>query len=160
MIVITVLAVGKLKEKYLAEGCRDYLKRLSRFARIQLVELPDRPAPQKYSSAQVRRVVEQEGRDILTRIEARDEVVALAIEGKTMDSVAFSRMLETRMVEGASRMVFVIGGSNGLSEEVLARADLQISFSPMTFSHGVFRIVLLEQLYRAFKIMNHETYHK
>ena len=155
----TILCVGKLREKWQQAGCEEYLKRLSRYGRYEIVAVDDARDPEKPVPALIRQAMEKEGAALMRQIRPNDCVVCLCVQADAPDSVRLSELTGEWARDGR-RVVFVIGGSNGLSEEVLARADLQISFSPMTFSHGVFRIVLLEQLYRAFKIMNHETYHK
>lgn len=157
---LRVLAVGRLKEKFYTDAVNEFKKRLSRFAEVELVELADEPAGEKLSAAELERVKLAEGRRILSRIAEGELVVALDVGGVQLSSTELAEKLNAMMLGGKSRAAFVIGGSNGLSSEVLARADLRLSFSKMTFSHQIFRVMLLEQLYRAFKIIRGEPYHK
>lgn len=155
----TILCVGKLREKWQREGCQEYLKRLSRYGKYEVVAVDDLPAPERASEAQLQQIVEREGRMLLKSIRPNDRVIALCIQGQAPDSVKLSQMLAGWSGDGR-RSVFVIGGSNGLSEEVLRRADCRLSFSNLTFPHGLMRVVLLEQLYRAERIRTGEPYHK
>ena len=154
-----VVCVGKLKETWLKEGCAEYIKRLSRFGGIEIVELADQPEPAKPSDALERKIMEIEGKEILRRIKQTDFVVALCIGGTAVDSVGLADALGAWQQLGR-RIVFVIGGSLGLSPEVVRRADHKLSFSQMTFPHGLMRLILLEQVYRAAKIGAGERYHK
>jgi 23S rRNA (pseudouridine1915-N3)-methyltransferase len=159
MIRITVLTVGKLKEKYLREGCDEYLKRLSAFSKVQVVELPESRCPADPSPAEIQRVLEQEGDSILAKIPKGARVIPLCIEGRELSSA----QLATRVADfsqQSSHLVFVIGGSYGLSPRVKAAGDLQLSFGKMTLPHQLARLVLLEQIYRACAINNHSKYHK
>ena len=156
---ICILCVGKLKERWAREGCEEYLKRLSRFDAVEVREIPDQPEPARPSEALNQKVIQKEGRDLLACIRPGDRVVALGIRGKAHDSEGFARQLALWRQDG-KRLVLVIGGSLGLSDELLARADERLSFSDMTFPHQLMRIFLLEQLYRAFKINANERYHK
>ena len=157
---IKILCVGKCKETYFTDALKEYTKRLSRYCRAELIEVPDEPAPETLSRAQELQVKEREGERLLAKIRQDDYVIALAIEGRKFDSPGFSRMLEQKMTEGKSSIVFVIGGSLGLSGSVLARSNEQISFSDMTFPHQLMRVILAEQMYRGFRIMRGEPYHK
>lgn len=157
---IRVVCVGRLKERFYEEAVSEFLKRLSRYASIEAVEVADEKAPENLSCAQRGQVKLEEGRRILAKVDKSDFVVALAIEGKTLSSPELAQALQSWMNEGRCKFTFVVGGSLGLSAEVLSRADYLLSFGRMTFSHQVFRVMLLEQLYRAFKIMNNEPYHK
>ncbi|MBR6186251.1 MAG: 23S rRNA (pseudouridine(1915)-N(3))-methyltransferase RlmH [Clostridia bacterium] len=154
-----VVCVGRLKEKHYAAAAEEYLKRLSRFGRMDIVELPDLPEPAHASDADRKTVMEKEGESILSKIRPQDHVIALCIDGPQYDSVAFARRLAENEQKGA-RQVFVIGGSLGLSNAVTARADEKLSLSKMTFPHQLARVLLLEQLYRACKINAGEKYHK
>ena len=145
---ITLICVGKLKEEYWRQAQEEYAKRLTRYGTLQVVEVRERDD------------IEKEGEDILKRIREEDYLIALAIEGKTIDSITLSRYLENLSIQGKSNMTFVIGGSLGLSKVVLERADLRLSFSKLTFPHQMIRIFLLEQIYRSYKIMKGEAYHK
>ena len=155
----TILCVGKLKEKWQAEGCAEYLKRLSRYGHYEIVAVDDVREPDKPSEALYRQVIDREGQALLKHIHPGDRVVCLCIRADAPDSVALSRRLEGWSQDGR-RLVLVIGGSLGLSEAVLARADEQLSFSNLTFPHGLMRVILLEQLYRAERIRTGERYHK
>lgn len=154
-----VLCVGKLREKYYAAAAEEYLKRLSRFGKLELIELPDLPEPVNASDADRQRVMEKEGEALLSRIRPGDRVIALCIDGPQYKSEDFAEKLRKADLTGA-RQVFVIGGSLGLSPAVIRRADEKLSFSAMTFPHQLARVILLEQLYRACKINAGEKYHK
>ena len=154
-----ILCVGKLKEKWQQEGCAEYLKRLSRYGRYEIVAVDDEKEPEKPSDALLKQIMDKEGRALLRHIRPTDRVICLCIKADAPDSVALSRRLEGWSGDGR-RCVFVIGGSNGLSEEVLRRADHRLSFSNLTFPHGLMRVILLEQLYRAERIRTGEPYHK
>lgn len=154
-----VLCVGKLRERYWREAADEYKKRLSRFGRIEEIEVADRPEPGNASAADEMRVLREEGADLLKRIRPDDVVIALCIEGKAMTSPDLARTLAQEEGSGR-RVVFVIGGSLGLAPEVVARAQRKLSFSPMTFPHQLARVMLLEQVYRACKINAGERYHK
>ena len=157
---ITIACVGRLKEKYLTEAAAEYAKRLSRYCTLEWLETADEKTPEGASSAEEDAIRNKEGQRLLKGIPDQAYVIALAILGKEMDSVAFARLLEQQNTAGVSHIVFVIGGSLGLSDAVLARADLQLSFSRMTFPHQLMRVILLEQIYRSFRIRHHEPYHK
>ena len=160
MIEIRILSVGKSKEKYWNDACAEYAKRLSRYCRLSFTEVQDEKTPDRASGAEEMQIKRTEGARLLKHIREQDHVIALAIEGDMPDSVQLSRNLSGWMVAGKSSLVFVIGGSLGLSPEVLSRADVLLSFSRMTFPHQMMRVILLEQIYRSFRIMNHEPYHK
>ena len=157
---IRIIAVGKLKEAYFSDAAAEYSKRIGRFTKVETVQIPDRRIPDRASVAQERQVLEQEGEDILAKIAPQDYVVALCVEGKKLDSPAFAEKLSALALSGKSTVTFVIGGPLGLSDAVKQRADLRLSFSDMTFPHQLMRVILLEQVYRAFKILANETYHK
>ena len=156
----TLVAVGKLREKPFRAMADEYLKRLSRFGKTEEIELPDLPEPQDASPAQEKQVKDREGESILAKIRPGDYVIALTIPGKQWTSPALSAHLSDVMDRGNSSIVLVIGGSLGLSDAVIARANEQLSMSPMTFPHQLARVMLLEQLYRAMKIRAGERYHK
>lgn len=157
---IQIVVVGKLKEKYLIQGINEYLKRLGSYAKVQVVEVPDEKAPEVLSAAEMEQVKAKEGERILSKISADTYVLALAIDGKQRSSEAFSENLDQLMTYGKSKITFVIGGSLGLSQAVLVRSDEKISFGKMTLPHQLIRLVLVEQIYRAFRIMRGEPYHK
>lgn len=145
---ITVLCIGKMKEPYWREASKEYEKRLSKYCNLIITELKEGPSPLK------------EGEDILKRLREDDFVIALDMKGQPLTSEGLARRIENLGIEGKSKVVLIIGGSDGLSQDVLGRANLQISFSTLTFPHQMIRIFLLEQLYRSFKIIKGETYHK
>ena len=154
-----ILCVGKLKEKWQQQDCAEYLKRLSRYGRYEIVAVDDVKDPDKPSEALIRQSMEREGQSLLRHIRPTDRVICLCIQAEAPDSVALSRKLTAWSGDGR-RNVFVIGGSNGLSDAVLVRADARLSFSNLTFPHGLMRVILLEQLYRAERIRTGEPYHK
>ena len=156
---VIILCVGRLKEQWHQQGCAEYLKRLSRYGRYEVIAVDDLPAPEKASDAQIRQIVEKEGQALLRHIRPGDRVIALCIVADAPDSVKLSKLLTSWSGDGR-RNVFIIGGSNGLSEGVLSRADVRLSFSNLTFPHGLMRVILLEQLYRAERIRTGEPYHK
>jgi 23S rRNA (pseudouridine1915-N3)-methyltransferase len=158
-MTVRIVCVGKLKERYFEDACAEFQKRLSRFCALEIIEVPDEKAPESLHPADEDLVREKEGKRILKAIGAKDFVVAMAIDGKQMTSEEFAGYLAVREAE-ARPLTFVIGGSLGLSPEVYARANARISFSKMTFPHRIARLLLLEQLYRGFKIRAHEAYHK
>ncbi len=157
---ITILSVGKIKEKYLADAVKEYRKRLSRYCRLEILELPDEQTPDKAGEALELQIKQKEGQRILKAIKEDSYVIALAIEGKRLTSEGFAKKLEQLGIQGRSHVTFVIGGSLGLAPEVLGRADYLLSFSDMTFPHQLMRVILLEQIYRCYRIINHEPYHK
>ncbi|MDQ7192090.1 23S rRNA (pseudouridine(1915)-N(3))-methyltransferase RlmH [Staphylococcus felis] len=157
---ITIVAVGKLKEKYWKQAIAEYEKRLSAYTKIDIVEVPDEKAPENMSGKEIEQVKAKEGERILAKIKPQSTVITLEIKGKMLGSEELAKELDQRMIQGASDFTFVIGGSNGLHETVLQRSNFALSFSKMTFPHQMMRVVLLEQIYRAFKINRGEAYHK
>ena len=157
---ITVLCIGKLKERYWTEAIAEYSKRLSKYCTLTINELREEKAPDNPSPAEESVVKDAEGKSILKQIKKDSYVIALAIKGKDLDSEALSEKIRTLGIAGKSDLTFVIGGSLGLSNEVLTRADFQLSFSKLTFPHQMMRVILLEQIYRSFKIIRNEAYHK
>lgn len=157
---ITLITVGKIKEKYFTDAIAEYAKRLSRYCKLDIVEVADEKTPDGASEALENQIKEKEGERILARIPDGAYVVALAIEGKQLDSEELADKMEKWNVNGVSHLVFIIGGSLGLTQKVLNRADFKLSFSKMTFPHQLMRVVLLEQIYRSFRIRNNEPYHK
>lgn len=157
---ISVLAVGKCKERYWREAIDEYCKRLSRYAQIEIIEVADEKTPDEAGEKENRRIRDKEGERLLARIREEAYCIALAIDGEMTDSEGFSRDLDRLAVSGKSHIQFVIGGSLGLSEEVLKRADRRLSFGKMTYPHQMMRVILLEQIYRAFRISRGEPYHK
>jgi 23S rRNA (pseudouridine1915-N3)-methyltransferase len=157
---IKVITVGKLKEKYLKDGIAEYSKRITKFSKIEMIEVPDEKAPDQLSDAQVEQVKNKEGERILSKIKDNEFLITLEIKGKMITSEELAKQISTWQVNGKSTLVFVIGGSNGLSKAVLDRSNYALSFSKMTFPHQLMKLVMLEQIYRAFKINNNESYHK
>ena len=156
---MALICMGRLKERYWREAADEYEKRLSRFGKFEEIELPDLPEPANSSPAIEAQICEREGKAILQKVREGDIVIALCIGGKQLDSVQLSQTL-TRYGDTGRRVAFIIGGSLGLSPQVIARADFRLSFSPMTFPHQLARVMLLEQTYRAMKIASGERYHK
>ena len=157
---VTILAAGKIKEKFFRDAITEYEKRLSRYCKLEIIEVSDEKTPDNASAAEEEQIKQKEADRILNKISYDTYVITLEILGKEMDSVSFSDMLQKLGVSGKSQIVFVIGGSLGLHESVSKRADRKVSFSPMTFPHQLMRVILCEQIYRGFRIMNHEPYHK
>lgn len=157
---ITIISVGKSKEAYWNQAVAEYGKRLGRYCKLELIEVADEKTPDGASEKEEELIREKEGRRILERLPSDTWVIALAIEGKMPDSVGLAKKLEQLGVNGVSHIVFIIGGSLGLSREVMRRADEALSFSAMTFPHQLMRVILLEQVYRSFRIIHHEPYHK
>lgn len=157
---ITIIAVGKIKESYLKEGINEYIKRLRRFCNIDIIEVADQQAPESLSPAQEEQVRETEGESILKKIKPGSTVIALDVRGISLDSVEFADKINNYAISGNSHITFIIGGSLGLHNNVLKAANERLSLSRMTFPHQLTRLILLEQIYRAFKIINGEPYHK
>ena len=157
---ISIVCVGKIKEKYLKLGIDEFSKRLSKYCKLEVIELDDEKAPENLSDKEMLMIKEKEGKKILSKIKDNSHVIALAIDGKNLSSEELADTMSKLAVRGNSHITFVIGGSLGLSDEVLKRADYKLSFSKMTFPHQLMRLILLEQVYRAFRINNNEPYHK
>ena len=160
MLGVTIICVGKLKEKYWTEACQEYAKRLQSFCRFRIIEVDEERLGDAPSEAQIRQTLMKEGKRITGAVPAGAALMALCIEGKQRSSEELAAELEKLAVNGVSQVAFVIGGSLGLSKRVIDRADLKISFSDMTFPHQLMRVILLEQIYRACKINRNEPYHK
>lgn len=160
MSKISILCVGKIKEKYLKDGIAEYGKRLSRYCKLDIVEVPDEKTPDGASETVETQIKNLEGEKLLKHIKDDDYVIALALDGQMLDSVELSKKMGSLGVRGVSHLIFVIGGSLGLSDAVLRRADYKLSFSKMTFPHQLMRMILLEQIYRGYRIMKGEPYHK
>lgn len=157
---ITVIAIGKLKEKYWTDAVKEYSKRLGGYCSLNIIELKESPLRANPSAADEEAVKAAEGNDILSRIKPTDFVITLEIKGKGLSSEQLADKIEDLAINGKSSIVFVIGGSLGLSADVSKRSDFKLSFSAMTFPHQMMRVILLEQIYRAFKIIRNEAYHK
>lgn len=157
---INIIAIGKLKEKYWVDAVKEYSKRLGSYCTLNITELKESPLRANPSPADEEAVKKAEGADILSRIKSSDYVITLEIKGKGLSSEQLASKIDNLGINGKSSIVFVIGGSLGLSAEVSRRADFKLSFSSMTFPHQMMRVILLEQIYRSFKIIRHEAYHK
>lgn len=157
---ITILSVGKLKEKYLKMGIDEYVKRLGSYAKIELVEVADEKAPEQLSDAEMDMVKKKEGERILAKLSDNTYVIALALDGKMKTSEEMAEGLDALMTYGKSKVAFVIGGSLGLHDDVLRRADEKLCFGKMTLPHQLMKLVLVEQIYRSFRIIKGEPYHK
>ena len=157
---ITFITVGKIKEKYYRDAIDEYTKRLSKYCKLEIIEVADEKTPDKASEALEIQIKEKEADRILKNVKENDYVIALAIEGKKLNSVQFSEKIDQLGITGKSNIDFIIGGSLGLHSSVLQRADDKLSFSDMTFPHQLMRVILLEQVYRCYRIINHEPYHK
>lgn len=157
---VNIVAVGKIKEKYLKDAIDEYSKRLSRFCKLKITEVPDEPMSDRPSDAEKAQILKKEAEKIDSAIGTTDILVTLCVEGKQLSSEKFAQFFSTETVKGASSFTFVIGGSLGMHDEIKAKSKLKLSFSEMTFPHQLMRVILLEQIYRAFKINANESYHK
>lgn len=157
---ITILCVGKIKEKFYRDAIDEFSKRLSRYCKLEILEVSDEKTEEQASENEIRLVKEKEGERLMKNIKDDAYVITLCIDGKQLDSEELSDKMEKLGIQGTSHIYFVIGGSLGLSDTVIKRADFKLSFSKMTFPHQLMRVILLEQIYRGYRIMNHEPYHK
>lgn len=157
---ISIICVGKIKEKYLKLGIDEFKKRLSKYCKLEIIELDDEKAPENLSDKEMLMIKEKEGKKILSKIKDNSYVIALAIDGKNLSSEELADTINNLGVRGNSHIVFIIGGSLGLSDEILSRANYKLSFSKMTFPHQLMRLILLEQVYRAYRINSGEPYQK
>lgn len=157
---VTLITVGKIKEKYLRDGIAEYSKRLGKYCKLDIVEVPDEKTPDNAGEAIENAIKDKEGTRILKYIRDDAYVVALAIDGSMLCSEELAGKIESLGIRGTSHIIFVIGGSLGLSGEVLLRSDYKLSFSKMTFPHQLMRVILLEQIYRSYRIIQNEPYHK
>ena len=157
---IKIIAVGKIKENYLKEGIEEYLIRLKPYAKVEIIEVPDSKVKDSPNDFDINKVKNEEGKRILDKIKSDEVVINLDLNKKELDSVEFAHFLQSKIENGGASVTFVIGGSYGLSDEIKERANASISLSKMTFLHQMTRLILLEQIYRSFKILNNETYHK
>ncbi len=157
---INIISVGKIKKSSLKDSIAQYEKMLRPYADVKIIEIPDEPCPENLSQKDMERVKNIEGEKILNKIKDDSYTIALAIEGKMIDSVAMAKKIKNLMLDGFSNINFIIGGSLGLSQEVLDKADYKLSFSKMTFPHNLMRLILIEQIYRSFRIINNHPYHK
>lgn len=157
---ITILCVGKIKEKFYRDALAEYEKRLSRYCKLEIIEVADEKTPDNASELVEKQIKDKEAERMEKYLTTDAYVIALAIEGKQLDSVELSEKIERLGISGTSHIIFVIGGSLGIADSILKRADYLLSFSKMTFPHQLMRVVLLEQVYRSYRIINHEPYHK
>ncbi len=157
---ITIITVGKIKEKYINMGIEEFSKRLRPYCRLKIIEVQDEPTPDKASPREVELIKEREGRRILSKLGKNSFVIPLVIKGKELSSEDFAEKISSIGLAGDSNISFIIGGSLGLADEVIARADFKLSFSKMTYPHQLMRLILLEQIYRAFRINTGAPYHK
>ncbi len=157
---IRVIAVGKIKEKYIRDGINEYLKRLSRYCSVEIIEVEDEKTQENLTNREIDIIKDKEGKRILSKISPNSYIISLVIEGKQMSSEELANKIEDLMIEGVNDLTFIIGGSLGLSREVIEKSNLKLSFSKMTFPHQLMRMVLLEQIYRSFRIIRGEPYHK
>ena len=158
---IKIIAVGKIKEKFYKDAIDEYLKRMQTYNKVEIIEVADEMAAENLSEKELEQVKEKEGERILGKISKEDYVVSLEILGKQMDSIDFAKFIENEMAEGFGRnLVFIIGGSNGLAKEVSQRSNKKLSFGKMTYPHQLMRVILTEQIYRAYRIINGHPYHK
>lgn len=157
---ITLITVGKIKEKYLKDAIAEYSKRLSRYCKLEIVEVADEKTPDNASDTVEDAIRDKEGERILKYIKEDAYVITLEIAGKMLTSEEMAEKIEKLGVQGTSYIIFIIGGSIGLGKEILKRSDYALSFSKMTFPHQLMRVILLEQIYRSYRIINHEPYHK
>lgn len=157
---ITLLTVGKIKEKFLRDAIAEYSKRLSKYCKLEIIEVSDEKTPDHASEVVEKSIRDKEGERLMRYIRDDDYVITLEIGGKMLDSVAFSRQLENLGIRGQSHICFVIGGSIGLADALVKRSDYALSFSKMTFPHQLMRVILLEQIYRSYRIMTNQPYHK
>lgn len=157
---ITIISVGRIKEKFYTDAVAEYAKRLSKYCKLEQIEVPDEKAPENLSDKEALQIKDKEGDRILAKVPDSAYVICLAIEGKQLSSEELSEKIGQLGLNGDSHIVFIIGGSLGLSPSVLSRANFKLSFSRMTFPHQLMKVVLVEQIYRAYRILKNEPYHK
>lgn len=157
---ISILCVGKVKEKFYRDAIEEFSKRLSRYCKLEIIEVVDEKTPDQASDTEVKQIKDKEGERLLKNIKDDAYVICLCIDGKQLDSEELSDKIEKLGIQGSSHIYFMIGGSLGLADDVVKRADYKLSFSKMTFPHQLMRVILMEQIYRAYRIMNNEPYHK
>lgn len=157
---IRIIAIGKIKEVYLKDGINEYIKRLQKYTKIEIIELPDAPVCDNPNESEIEKVKKIEGDKVLKILKKDEYVIALDLNKKELDSFEFAKFIQEKMIIGGSLITFIIGGSYGLSDELKKRANDSISLSKMTFLHQMTRLIILEQIYRSFKILNNETYQK
>ena len=157
---INIICLGKIKETYLQEGIKEYTKRISKYATIKVIELQDESIPTNPSEKEIQIIKQKEAEKIMNNINSRDFVISLDLHGKQITSEEFAEQISAITLSGYSTIDFIIGGSLGLDETIVTNSNLKLSFSKLTFPHQLFRLILCEQIYRCYKILNNETYHK
>lgn len=157
---ITIAAVGKIKEKYIQSGIKDYIDRLERFCSVDMIEIKPEKIKKNLTGAQIEEIKREEGERILQRLPEDNYLIALSVKGKPMTSEGLAKSIKNIRAKGKRKVTFIVGGPLGLSDEVMKKADYTLSLSHMTFTHQMIRLILLEQIYRAYKIINQEPYHK
>jgi 23S rRNA (pseudouridine1915-N3)-methyltransferase len=157
---ISLIVIGKIKEDYLKKGILEYSKRISKYSNISIIEIKDESLSENMNESLEKKVKEIEGNKIIKKLDKHSYKILLDLKGDKFDSVKFAKHINNQLIQGKSNIIFIVGGSIGVSDEVVKVADLKLSFSDMTFPHQLMRLILLEQIYRAFKILNNETYHK
>jgi len=157
---IKIIGAGKIKEKYMVEGIKEYSKRLSRYCNLEIIEVADEKTPENLSEREMNLIKNKEGARILSKIPQNAYVISLDIKGKQLSSEQLAEKMEKLMIDGVNDIVFIIGGSLGLADEIIGKSDFRLSFSNMTFPHQMMRMILLEQVYRGFRIIRNEPYHK
>ena len=157
---ITILCVGKIKERFFRDGIDEYKKRLSKYCKLEIIEVADEKTPDRASEAEEQKIKEKEAERLEKYIRKDAYVVVLAIDGKMLDSVELSEKIDKLGINGTSHIIFIIGGSLGLDDKIIKQADYKLSFSKMTFPHQMMRMILMEQIYRSYRILNNEPYHK
>lgn len=160
MLNVKIICIGSIKEKYFKDAIFEYQKRLTDFCKFSILELPEYKISNNPSNADINKALTEEGKRVLSKIKDKDEIVSLCIEGKELSSVGLSKYINDAALTGHSTVDFIIGGSFGLSDEVKNRSNLKLSMSQMTFTHQMSRVILCEQIYRAFNILNGGKYHK
>jgi len=160
MINFTMICVGKLKEKYLVDGVKEYIKRISKYAKMEIIEIQDEKNPSNDSEGEIKRLLDIEATHIITKIPKDAFVITLEIEGEMVSSEEFANMIDKVTQYDSSKIIFIIGGSHGLSPQIKSLKNKAISFSKMTFPHQLMRLILVEQIYRGLSILNHTSYHK
>lgn len=156
---IKIISVGNIKEKFLVSGIDEFKKRISKYANLEIIEIPEAKVKES-SIGNINQALEKEANKIKDKINLKDFIITLEIEGKMLDSISFSQLIEDKKLDGYNSFVFIIGSSHGLSNEIKNISNYKLSFSKMTFPHQLMRLILLEQIYRSFKIVNNEPYHK
>lgn len=157
---VTLLTVGKIKESYFADAIQEYKKRLGRYCNLEIIEVPDEKTPDKAGAVMEKQIKAKEGERILKHLKEESYIICLEIQGKMMDSNQLADKIEELGINGTSHITFIIGGSLGLDERVVNKSNYRLSFSKMTFPHQMMRVILMEQIYRSYRIMNREPYHK